>query len=169
MLFPLHLQILVILRKGWAAFFIVATPFYDPAVMFGMLLVVLQIGAALTHYFHPYAQTRDNRLEMAVSYALMFTCIAGLVTSSGKVGGVARRNQVQHELNTSPPPPPLAHTSGTRERPYRQGCHLALHRHQPVHDCCHPPRLCCPSHQDPVRFLLTVRLPCHATYSVSLP
>lgn len=115
MLFPLHLQILVILRKGWAAFFIVATPFYDPAVMFGMLLVVLQIGAALTHYFHPYAQTRDNRLEMAVSYALMFTCIAGLVTSSGKAGGVARRNQVQSRTHySSSSSTPCTHQRYTR-------------------------------------------------------
>ena len=60
----------------------VVTPYWDPSITYALLILVLQLSAALDHYFHPFALTRDNRLQVTATYCLMVACLAGLVQSS---------------------------------------------------------------------------------------
>ena len=79
-----HLQLVHVGRNLMLAAIMVVTPYYDPSITYGLMVLILQASAALDHYFHPFALTRDNRLQVGATYCLMVACLAGLVASSAR-------------------------------------------------------------------------------------
>lgn len=77
-------QLVHVGRNLMLAAIMVVTPYYDPSITYGLMVLVLQASAALDHYFHPFALTRDNRLQVGATYCLMIACLAGLVASSAR-------------------------------------------------------------------------------------
>jgi len=66
----------------------VFTPYFDPSITYGLMVLVLQASAALNHYFHPYALSRDNRLQVGATCVVLAARLVCCVVRHRKSGGL---------------------------------------------------------------------------------